>query len=140
MCRGRRIVLIAGLSALAATGVSAQSLSEEQALVRMRAEHPQVRVLELTVRELEADLRERGLLANPTVSYTREDTSLGADDFLTVTQELPVRGRLGLLKKAAGQAATAARSRADADLLMFETSLRFWPSPTSLSLKRAWRC
>ena len=136
MFRGRRIVLITGLGAVVATGVSAQSLTEEQALLRMRAEHPQVRVLELTVRELEADLGERGLLANPTVSYTREDTSLGADDFLTVTQELPVRGRLGLLKKAAAQAATAARSRADADLLTFETSLRLAFAELSLAQAR----
>ena len=123
MCLGRRIVLIASLSASAA-GVSAQSLTEAEAVLRMREEHPQVRVLDLTVRELEADLRERGLLANPAVSYTREDTSLGADAFLTVTQELPVRGRLGLLREAAGHATAAARSRADAELLTLETSLR----------------
>ena len=124
MCRGRRTILVASLCALAVRGVSAQTLTEEQALARMRAEHPQVRVLGLTVRELEADARERSLLANPTVSYTREDAGPGVDDFLLVTQELPVRGRVGLLDEAAGRAVTAAEARADAGLLAFETRLR----------------
>ena len=124
MCQGRRAVLVASLCALAVRGASAQTLTEEQALARMRTEHPQVRVLALTVRELEADIRERSLLTNPTVSYTREDAGPSVDDFLLVTQELPVRGRVGLLGEAAGQAVTAAEARADADLLRFETRLR----------------
>ena len=124
MCRGRRTVVMASFAVLLAPSVLAQSLTEAQALRRMREEHPQVRVLDLTVRELEADLRERALPANPTVSYTREDTALGVDDFFVVTQELPIRGRLGLLGKAAGQAAATAQSHADSEILTFETSLR----------------
>ena len=124
MCRGRRILVVAGLCMLAARAASAQTLTEAHALARMRAEHPQVRALELTVRELEADVRERNLLANPTVSYTREDAGLTVDDFLLVTQELPLRGRLDLLGEAAEQAVTAAEASADADLLAFETRLR----------------
>ena len=124
MCRWRPLVLAAGFCGLVAWAASAQTLTEEQALARLRMEHPQVRVLRLTVLELEADARERSLLANPTVSYTREDAGLSVDDFLLVTQELPVRGRVGLLDEAAGQATTAAEARADADLLAFETQLR----------------
>ncbi len=124
MCRWRPLVLAAGFCGLVAWGASAQTLTEEQALARMRMEHPQVRALRLTVRELEADARERSLLANPTVSYTRENAGLSVDDFLLVTQELPVWGRVGLLGEAAGQAVTAAEARADADLLAFETRLR----------------
>ena len=124
MCRWRPLVLAAGFYGLVAWGASAQTLTEEQALARMRMEHPQLRVLRLTVRELEADARERSLLANPTVSYTRENAGLSVDDFVLVTQELPVRGRVGLLGEAAGQTATAAEARADADLLTFETQLR----------------
>jgi len=120
----RRTVLLAGLSALVVQAVSAQTLTEEQALARMRAEHPQARVLNLTVRELEAAARERTFLANPTFSYTREDVGLSADDFLLVTQELPLRGRLGLLGQASMQAVTAAQAGTDADLLTFETRLR----------------
>ena len=114
----------AGFCGLVAAGASAQTLTEEQALARMRMEHPQVRVLHFTVRELEAAARERSLLANPTVSYTREDAGVSVDDFLLVTQELPVRGRLGLLGEAGEQQVTAAEARADADLLAFETRLR----------------
>jgi cobalt-zinc-cadmium efflux system outer membrane protein len=116
--------LVAGLSVLLVQAVSAQTLTEEQALARMRSEHPQIRLLDLTVRELEADTRERSLLANPTLSYTREDAGLSADDFLLVTQELPFRGRRGLLGEASAQAVTAAQAGAASDLLAFETRLR----------------
>ena len=111
------------LSAEQALGAE-QAITEEQALERMRIEHPYLQALRLGVRELEADARERSLLTNPTVSYTREDAGLGVDDFLLVSQELPVRGRPGLLGEAAGQAAMAARARADAARLAFETDLR----------------
>ena len=124
MSRGRRTVLVAGLSVLVVQAVSAQTLTEEQALARMRSEHPQLRVLDLRVRELEADTRERTLLANPTFTYTREDSGLSTDDFLLVTQELPLRGRRGLFGEASAQAVTAAQASAAADLLAFETRLR----------------
>ena len=123
MSRGRT-VLVAGLCALVVQAVSAQTLTEEQALARMRLEHPQIRVLDLTVRELEADTRERTLLPNPAFTYTREDTGLNVDDFLLVTQELPLRGRRGLLGEASAQAVTAAQAGAAANLLAFETRLR----------------
>ena len=133
MCRWRPLVFAvwaicpvwaAGLSGLVGGSASAQTLTEEQAVARMRMEHPLARVLDLTVRELEADLRERGLLANPTVSYTREDAGIGVDDFLLVTQPMPLRGRRGLLGEAAGRAVSAAEARADTDLLASETRLR----------------
>ena len=124
MRRWRPLVLATGFCGLVVWSVSAQTLTEEQALTRMRMEHPLIRVLQLTVRELAADGRERSLLANPTVSYTREDAGLSVDDFLVVTQELPVRRRLGLLREAAEQAVTAAEARTDADLLAFATRLR----------------
>ena len=125
MCRWQPLVLAALFCGLVAWDAAAQTVTEEEALARMRMEHPEVRVLRSTVRELEADARERSLLANPTVSYTREDTGLSVDDFLLVTQELPVRGRLRLLGEVAGQAVSAAEARADAGLLAFETRLRF---------------
>ena len=124
MCRWRPLVWATGFCGLFVWGASAQTLTEEQALARMRMEHPQVRVLHYTVRELEADARERSLLANPTVSYTREDAGLNVDDFVLVTQELPVRGRARLLAEAARQAVTVAEARAADDLLAFETRLR----------------
>ena len=118
------LVAAAGVWCAAAAPASGQTLTEAQALARMRAEHPQLRALRLGVRELEADARERRLLANPTVSYTREDAGNATDDFLLVSQELPVRGRIGLFDEAAGQAVTAAEARADASVLAVETRLR----------------
>ena len=130
-------VLAIAFCGLVAAGASAQMLTEEQALARMRMEHPQVRVLHFTVREQEAAARERSLLANPTVSYTREDAGVSVDDFLLVTQELPVRGRLGLLGEAVEQEVTAAEARADADLLAFETRLRLAFADLLLAQERA---
>ena len=109
---------------MSAAAVSGQPLTEAQALARMRAEHPYLQALRLGVREIEADARERSLLANPTVGYTREDTGLGVDDFLLVSQELPLRGRARLLREAAEQTATTAEARADASRLDFEARLR----------------
>ena len=125
MCRWRPLLWATVFCGVFVWDASAQTLTEEQALARMRMEHPQVRVLHYTVRELEADARERSLLANPTVSYTREDAGLNVDDFVLVTQELPVRGRSRLLAEAARQAVTVAEARAADDLLAFETRLRF---------------
>ena len=123
MCQWRMVFMAAGVWCAAAPA-SGQTLTEAQALARMRAEHPQLTALRLGVRELEADTRERQLLANPRVSFTREDAGSVADDFLLVSQELPVRGRLGLLDEAAGHAVTAAEARADASVLAVETRLR----------------
>ena len=124
MPQWRMLVMAAGVWCAAAAPAGGQTLTEAQALARMRAEHPQLTALRLGVRELEAELRERRLLANPTVSYTREDAGPVTDDFLLVSQELPVRGRIGLLDEAAGQAVTAAEARADTSVLAFETRLR----------------
>ena len=136
MRRWQRTILAGWLWVLAVPGASAQVLTEAQALERMRAEYPQAQVLALRVRELEASTRERSLLANPTFSYTREDAGPATDDFFVVTQELPLRGRLGLLGDAAEHAVTAAAARVDADLLTFETDLRLAFADLLLSQER----
>ena len=121
------VTAISGVVALAAGAVSpaaAQTLTEAEAIARMRQEHPAVHALRFGVREVEADALERSLPLNPTVSFTREDAAGNRDDFLLVSQQLPIRGRTGLLGKAAGRAAEAAGAQADADLLDVEASLR----------------
>ncbi len=117
---GGALVLAAGTGEPA----FAQGLTEAEAIARMRQEHPAVRALRFGVREAEADALERSLPANPTLSYTREDAAGNRDDFLLVTQPLPLRGRTGLFGEAARRATEAASARADADLFAFETSLR----------------
>ena len=124
MRRWRSLLLLAGFLGVSAPAVSGQPLTEDQALERMRAGHPHLQALRLAVHELEADARERSLLANPTVSYTREEAGSSLDDFLLVSQALPLRGRVGLLREAAGHAVTAAEARADASRLAFEARLR----------------
>ena len=124
MHRWRSLLLLAGFLGVTAPAAFGQPLTEEQALDRMRAGHPYLRALRLGVREIEAGERERGLLANPTVGYTREDAGGASDDFLLFSQELPLRGRVGLLREAAGHAVTAAEARAEASRLAFEARLR----------------
>ena len=116
--------LPAGLCVALASPGAAQSLTEAEAVARMRAEYPHVTALRLGVRELEADARERTLPANPAVAYTREEAGAVVDDFLLVSQELPLWGRRGLLGEAAGHEVSARSADADARLLAIEAELR----------------
>lgn len=120
----RSLLLLAGFLGVLPPAAAGQPLTEEQALERMRAGHPYLEALRLGVREVEAEARERSLIPNPTVGYTREDSGLGVDDFLLLSLELPLRGRASLLHAAATQAATTAAARADASRLDFEARLR----------------
>ena len=122
--RGWRCALAACCWSLVAPAAGGQTLTEEQTIERMRREHPQLQALDFTVREVAAGARERSLWPNPSVSYTREEAGAFVDNFLVVSQELPMRGRTGLLGRAAGAGAAAARSRAAAARLTLETKLR----------------
>lgn len=133
----RSVVLAVGCWGLAAPAAFGQMLTEEQALERMRREHPQLQALGFTVRERAAAARERGLLSNPAVSYTREEAGIFVDNFLVISQDLPVRGRLGLLGEAADQAGAAAESRAAASRLALETRLRLAFTDLLLAQERA---
>ena len=116
--------LAAGLCMALAQPVAAQSLSEAEAVARMRAEHPQAAALRFGVREFAADARGRTLPPNPAVAYTREEAGAAVDDFLLVSQELPLWGRRRLLGEAAGHAVSAREAEAEARLLAVETELR----------------
>ena len=116
--------LAAGLCVALALPVAAQSLSEAEAVAKMRAEHPQAAALRFGVREFAADARGRTLPPNPAVTYTREEAGAAVDDFLLVSQELPLRGRWRLLGEAAGHAVSAREAEAEARLLAVETELR----------------
>ena len=120
----RRVVLWAGAWLVSGVSLSAQPLTEQDALQRMRAEYPAVRALRLQVREVEADARLRTLPTNPTVSYTREDAGLTVDDFLLVSQELPWRGRRRLLHAVADRQVDVAEAGADASIRAVESDLR----------------
>ena len=116
--------LLAGLCVALASPCAAQPLTEAGAVARMRAEYPHVTALRLGVRELEADARERTLPANPAVAYTREEAGAVADEFLLVSQELPLWGRRGLLVEASGHEVAARSADAAGRLLAIEAELR----------------
>ena len=116
--------LLAGLCVALASPGAAQPLTEAEAVARMRVEYPRVTALRLGVRELEADARERTLAANPAVAYTREEAGAVVDDFLLVSQELPLWGRRGLLGEAAGHGVAARAADVDGRLLAIEAELR----------------
>ena len=116
--------LLAGLCVAFASPGAAQSLTEARAVARMRAEYPHVTALRLGVRELAAGARERTLSANPAVAYTREEAGPAVDDFLLVSQELPLWGRRGLLGEAARHEVSARSAEADGRLLAIEAGLR----------------
>ena len=133
----RSPLLLAGFLGALPPAAAGQPLTEEQALERMRAGHPYLQALREGVREVEAQARERSLLPNPTVGYTREDSGLGVDDFLLLSLDLPLRGRAGLLREAAGRSAATAEARADAARLDFEARLRFAFTDLLLAQERA---
>ena len=124
MRRWRFLASAAAVCGPAAAVVAGQTLTEDQALDRLRDEHPRLEALRASVEELAASVRQPSLPANPTVTFTREDAGLGRDDFLLVSQELPLRGRRRLLGEAARQAVTAAEGHAADARLAFETRLR----------------
>ena len=124
MRRWRFLAPVAAICGPAAAAVAGQTLTEDEALDRLRAEHPRLEALRASVEELSASVRQPSLPANPTVTFTREDAGLGSDDFLLVSQELPLRGRRRLLGEAARQAVSAAEGRAADARLAFESRLR----------------
>ena len=124
MRRWRFLATAAAVCGPAAAAAAGQTLTEDQALARLRAEHPRLEALRAGVEELAASVRQPSLPANPTVTFTREDAGLGRDDFLLVSQELPLAGRRRLLGEAALQATAAADARAADARLAFETRLR----------------
>ena len=113
-----------GVSRVTSPRAHAQTLTEAHALDRMRTDYPALRALALTVQEADASSRERRLIANPTVSFTREATSLGRDDFYLVSQELPISGRRRLLGEANREVVGIAESQAEVQERALERELR----------------
>jgi cobalt-zinc-cadmium efflux system outer membrane protein len=101
-----------GLSAQGGASTAATFTLTEEEVVR-RAHEYDVRLAAARTRTLEvrAAQAERARWPDPTVSFVREAVADAADTFVLGRQDLPVTGRLGLLR-AAGDAASA---RAEAD-------------------------
>ncbi len=85
-----------GTSAVDRTSV----LTEELAIDRLLAQDPVVRALRTRVEEVRATQAERTRWPNPMISLSRESVADTSDTFYVGRQELPVSGRLGLLRDA----------------------------------------
>jgi outer membrane protein TolC len=76
------------------------TLTEEQAIDRLLAQDPEVRALRTRVDEVRAAFVDRTRWPNPSVTFNRESVADTADTFYVGRQELPVSGRLALLRDA----------------------------------------
>ncbi len=110
MCDRRPLArgVLACLAAVLLPGAAAgQQLTESEAITRALAENARLRAVRARPAEVAAVQRLRQLPPNPVVSFQQERAAGVTDRFLFAQQELPISGRLGLLKQA-GQAAVAA--------------------------------
>lgn len=82
------------------------TLTEEQAIDWLLAHDPGVRALRTRVDEVRAGFVDRARWPNPSLTVNRESVADTSDTFYVGRQELPLSGRLGLLR-AAGQLAVA---------------------------------
>jgi outer membrane protein TolC len=75
-------------------------LTEAQAIERLLAQDPTLRALRTRVDEVRAAQADRARWPNPSVTVTRESVGSSSDTFLVGRQELPLSGRLRLLRDA----------------------------------------
>lgn len=123
-CGRQCVVLFALLFLIRVPSADAQEMTEAGALRRFERENPQVRALAARVREVRGESRAASLAPNPSVTFTREDSAGTQDNFFLVQQQLPVTGRLGLLRRAGDLAASAAQASADYSLLQLRSEFR----------------
>jgi cobalt-zinc-cadmium efflux system outer membrane protein len=109
-----------------ATGASltAQQLTEQEAVKRFMEQSPAARALTAQVEIVRAETRAATLIPNPAVFVSRESSGGTVDQFVTAEQTLPVSGRLGLLRRAGGAAIDASRSQIRWELLQLRSELR----------------
>jgi outer membrane protein, heavy metal efflux system len=90
----------------------ASTLTEDQAIDRLLAHDPGVRALRTRVDEVRAAAVDRARWPDPSVTFNRESVADTSDTFYVGRQELPVSGRLGLLR----EAGALAEESTDADV------------------------
>jgi cobalt-zinc-cadmium efflux system outer membrane protein len=82
----------------------------EEAL-RLAEASPAAKALAAELARARAEVRGAGLWPNPEVSLSRESTGDGRDEFALLSQPIPLSGRLGLERSAAGHGLEAAERR-----------------------------
>jgi hypothetical protein len=93
-----------------------QPLTEAEAVARLSLESPRARAVRAEVDLTRADALAAGRVPNPRVTLSRESVAGVTEDYLLVSQALPVTGRRGLQMDSAAQQVRASELRAD-DLL-----------------------
>lgn len=81
------------------------TLTEDQAIDGLLAHDPGVRALRTRVEEVRAAFVDRARWPNPSVTFNRESVADSSDTFYVGRQELPLSGRLRLLREAGQLAA-----------------------------------
>ena len=66
----------------------------------------------------------RTLLPTPGVSYSREDAGGSKEDYLLIEQQVPLSGRLGLLRNAGDAAVIAQKEQSNYALHLLQSNLR----------------
>jgi len=103
--------------------VNSQELTEKDALRRFVEENQRARALHARVEAVRAETRVRTLHPTPTISYSRED-AITKEDYLLVEQQIPMNGRLGLLRRAGDAAVNVQREQSNYALYQLRSELR----------------
>jgi len=108
----------------ASAGAQSLSLTEAEALARLSPASPYVRAQRAAVDAARAEAAAAGRWPNPRATVNREAAAGVTEYITTVTQPLPVTGRLGLDVAAAAARADAVSSRSDELLRRIRAHLR----------------
>jgi outer membrane protein TolC len=104
--------------------VAAQELSEKDLLSRFSEENQRAKALGARIEVVRAEMNVRSVIPSPSVFYGREDTAASKEDYLWLEQQVPVSGRLGMLRRAGDAAVDAQREQAGHGLHQLRSELR----------------
>jgi len=119
-----RLAVILFLSLPALALASGEAVTEAEALQLFLGQSLEARREALIVESVGAGLRAGAQASNLEVAYQIEDAAGVRDDFLTFRQQLPLTGRLGLLRDSADAASSAAGLAAERELQSIAYSVR----------------
>jgi len=117
--------------------VSAQALTEQDLLRRFNKENQRARALGARSGAVQAEMNLRTLPPLPVVSYSREDAAGSKEDYLVIEQQVPLNGRLGLLRQARDAAVNAQKEQSNYALHLLYSDLRLAFVELLLSQQRA---
>ena len=105
---------------------AAQALTEKDLLRRFDQENRRARALGARTGAVQAEMKLRTLPPTPGVSYSREDAAGSKEDYLLIEQQVPLSGRLGLLRQAGEAAVNAQKEQSNYALHLLQSDLRFF--------------